>query len=207
MDEPHNLDAEQDGPAATVEDGTCGAKTQRGKGPACKRSPSKGAKRCRLHGGASPQVRAKAERDAHQAKLERDIQRALRRFDIQPVGDPLTALQQLAGEILAWKDILSSKVELLRGNWRYSTEYNEQIRGEVLLYERSLDRCVQALATIAKLNIEERLAAVTERQADQLEAALFDAFEIAGIPITDPDKREQVAVAFAENVIRLPQAG
>lgn len=184
----------------------CGALTRRGDGPPCRRAPAKGQKRCRLHGGASPQAIAKAERVAHQQKLERDIERALAKFDIQPVTDPLTALQLLAGEVLEWKRILLEKVSNLE-TWRYSTDFSEQIRGEILLYERAIDRAVNVLGTIARLNIEERLTAVTEAQAARLEGAMFDAFEIVGIPITDPELRERVLVAFADNVIRLPQAG
>lgn len=184
----------------------CGAKTRRGDGPPCRRRPAKYQKRCKLHGGAAPRALAKAEREAHQAKIEEDIQRAMRKLNIEPVTDPLSALQLLAGEVLEWKRILLEKVEQL-DTWRYSTDFSEQIRGEILLYERAIDRAVNVLATIARLNIDERLAAVTEAQAARLEGAMFEAFDIVGIPITDPDTRERVLVAFADNVIRLPQAG
>lgn len=205
--EPADLDAIQKRPYApyggyNLADGPrCGAKTRSdGK---CKRHPANGSKRCRFHGGNSPQVIAKHQREQHQQQVEKEIQKALLDLDIRPVENPLTALKLLAGEVIAWKDALLQKVQLL-DKLRYSTEFNEQIRGEVLLYERALDKCATVLATIARLNIDERLAAVEERQVKMLEDGLFAAFEAAGIPVTDPDLRETVAVAFGSQLIALP---
>lgn len=179
----------------------CGAKTK--SGGTCGKHPSKGSNRCKFHGGASPQVKARVEREEHQRKVEHDIQKAMKKLDITPVGDPLTALKNLAGEVLAWKDMLLEKVESLR-TLRYATEFNEQIRGEVLLYERAIERAVNVLATIARLNIDERLVAVTERQAKMLEDGLFAAFDEVGITISQPEMREAVAVAFGKHLSLLP---
>jgi hypothetical protein len=181
----------------TTDGERCGAKNRQGK--PCKRHPSHGTKRCHLHGGSSPQAIAKAARDKHQREVIEQVNKAIVKFDIEPVENPLTALKELAGEILKWKEILLDKVQLL-DKIRYSTEFNEQVRGEVLLYERAVDRAIQVLATIARLNIDERLAAVTESQAKMIEDALFSAFDAAGIPITEPDQREAVAVAFGRHL-------
>jgi hypothetical protein len=190
--------ASRNGGFNVVHDGPrCGAKTRTG--GECKKHPANGTKRCKFHGGATPAAIAKAEREAHMRDLEEQVGKAVRRLNIEPVEDPLTALKLLAGEVLEWKRALLEKIQLL-DNLRYSTEFNEQIRGEVLLYERSLDRCLNVLATIAKLNIDERLAAVTESQAKMLEDCLFAAFEAAGVPITDPDRREAVAVEFGRHL-------
>jgi hypothetical protein len=155
----------------------CGAKTRKG---TCGSSPMKGGKRCRMHGGASPQaLNAAARRVA-----EQQISASFSRVTIEPVANPLDALAQLAGEVVAWKNLLGTYVEKLTGQRtddygdsapgvRYQQEYGgEQIRGEVVLFERALDRCSQVLTAIAKLNIDDRLTAIGERQIDLLEAVL-----------------------------------
>ena len=62
---------------------------------------------------------------------------------------------------------------------RYAGMTGEQIRGEVQLFERAMDRCNTVLATYAKLNIDERLSRITEAQqfmvVQAIEAALSSA--------------------------------
>ena len=90
-----------------------------------------------------------------------------------PVTDPLAALSAIAGAVVAWKDMLAGKVNTLT-SLRYETEVGgEQLRAEVALWERALDRCGKFLVDIAKLNIEERMARVTEAQAEMAEKALM----------------------------------
>lgn len=151
---------------------------------------------CRFHGGASPHV----QRKARERRLENQVRNLFNRMEITPVDDPLTELSHLAGQVVAWKDHLAAMVDNLKSQYRYETEFNEAIRGEVALFERALDRCAQVLGLIAKLNIDERLAAITERQAKMLEDGLFAAFDAAGLGINDADQKEQVARAFARHL-------
>lgn len=80
------------------------------------------------------------------------------------VTDPLHALQELAGEVLAVKNYLHEQMEALRALTTYDVKGAEQIRAVFAAYERALDRSVSTLATIAKLNIDERLARISEEQ-------------------------------------------
>lgn len=145
----------------------CGAKTQVGGN--CIRFPVRGAKRCYRHGGGSPQ----AQKAAKRAVLAGKALIQLSRMDTsRPVTDPLTALSEVAGEIIRWKDLMALHVADLQNVSYSSAEAGEQIRGQVLLYERAMDRAVQVLAAIAKLNIDERLAAIDERQAALVERAV-----------------------------------
>lgn len=165
----------------------CGAKTKT-TGGTCRNFLEEEQLRCKLHGGASPQARLKqAER-----VLEKQVQHAIAGMDIRPVDNPLTALSQLAGEIIAWKDLLASHVALLKDNLRYSGEHAEQIRGEVTLYERGMDRAVAVLAKIAQLKIDERLAAITESQVQQMSRMLDGTLDVLGLDY------EQKRIAFAE---------
>lgn len=165
----------------------CGADTKT-TGRKCRNFLEEEQLRCKLHGGASPQARRKqAER-----VLEKQVQHAIEGMDIKPIENPLTALSQLAGEIIAWKDLLATHVALLKDNLRYSGEHAEQIRGEVTLYERGMDRAVAVLAKIAQLKIDERLAAITESQIQQMSRILEGTLDMLGLDY------EQKRAAFAE---------
>lgn len=173
----------------------CGAKTRQPGNPPCKLAPILGQKRCYRHGGQN----STTERRRAEVQTERKVQAAVGRLKITPVEDPLTELKKLAGEVVAWKNKLGELVAEL-SYLRYSTESAEQIRGEVALFERAMDRCTTVLATIAKLNIDERLAAISETQAKALQAALFAAFEEAGLGITHTDEKKRVAQAFGRHL-------
>lgn len=177
----------------------CSAKARNAPGGRCHGHPVKGAKRCRMHGGTSPRSQQKAARE----RVEADVRDLLATLDIGPVHDPLTALKALAGEVNAWKDAMRVKVEEL-STLDVSTEYGETARAVVQLYERAMDRAGEFLFKIARLNIDERLAAVTERQAKMIEDGFFDALDEIGIPATDMSTREKVAVAFARHLSVVP---
>jgi hypothetical protein len=178
-------------------EGRCGA-APRKNGPRtwpCKKYPMAGEKRCKLHGGKHSQ----GVRTRHKQELRDKVDKAIRQLKITPVEDPLTALKTLAGEVLAWKDEMSRHVHQLT-SIRYTGEAAEQIRGEVQLFEKALDRCTTVLATIAKLNIDDRLAAITERQAQVLTNGLFAAFDEAGFGIVDVEKKKAVAAIFGRHL-------
>jgi hypothetical protein len=153
---------------------------------------------CATHGGNAPQVRSKAA----ERVLEDQVNQAVAKLNIVPIGDPLTALNQLAGEIVAWKDTLREKASALGDALRYQSDIGtEQLRAELVLYERALDRAVSVLGVIAKLNIDERLAAIEERQAKMIEDGLFAAFEEAGLTIRDADMKERIATSFSRHLV------
>lgn len=156
--------------AARRDGGVCGIPAGRG-------TEHPGIGRCKLHGGSTPTHAAAAARQL----LERDARAALERLDVQPVGDPLRALQALAGEVLAWKDVLAGYVAELRALGYRGGMAGEQIRAEVVLYERAMDRATAVLVAIARLNIDERLARVTEAQRLLVVRAVEAGLSAAGI--------------------------
>jgi hypothetical protein len=147
----------------------CGAKKKQGEGN-CKRpagwgTDHAGSGQCKLHGGCMPNNRVSA--------IEEQAVRLLYKHNAGPVADPLEALQRLAGRALALEETIGKLVNDLR-SVRYSTETGgEQLRAEVAVLERAMDRCGKILVDIAKLNIEERMAKVTEAQAALAEKALL----------------------------------
>lgn len=101
-----------------------------------------------------------------------------------PVGNPLDELLMLAAEIREGKEILRALVSCLyeNGQIRYAhSKAGEQVRMEILLYERALERYAKILIDISKLKIEDRLAGIRQQTADMLERALDAALEESGV--------------------------
>lgn len=145
----------------------CSAHSKMQAGGQCQRLPMAGQKVCATHGGKAPQNLAAAET----RRTEEKIRKTLGQLVSTPVANPLAALQELAGEAQAWKELCAEHVASLE-RMRYGTEGGEAIRGEIILFERAIDRLGRLLVDIAKLNIDERLAKVSELQLDLIARAL-----------------------------------
>jgi len=148
---------------------------------------------CRYHGGAAPQAKAAAVR----RQVEVEARQVLAELGVSPVADPFEALLKLAGQVLAWQAATAALVNRLDGIRYQGANGAEQLRAEVALYERAMDRAVTVLSAIARLNIDERLVAVTERQADAVVSAINAALEAAGV---DGDQAEQARRAAARHL-------
>jgi len=133
-----------------------------------------------MHGGSAPQVKTAAAGRL----VEREARKAFGRLaDVSaPVTDPLTALAELAGHVNAWMKFLAGRISALESLSYDSGFAGEQIRGEIQLWERAMDRCNAVFGTAARLNIDERLAAITERQAEVVMAAIEAALDAAQVP-------------------------
>ena len=173
----------------------CGARKRGGDG-ICKRDAGagtdhKGFGNCSWHGGCSPNGRQSAE----EQRIESEARRRLYQHDARPVDNPLEALQLLAGRALALENQIGGLVNELEDQIRYTDEHDaEQLRAEVAGLERAMDRCGKILVDIAKLNIEERLARVTEKQAQMAMDALAAAMGEMGMsPEQQREARSRVA--------------
>lgn len=158
----------------------CGAKKRQGDGrckkPAGWGTPTPGRGRCRLHGGSTRTQR----KGADDAEIDERARAMLARMDVKPCDDPLRELQKLAGQVLAWKDAIGGMVNEL-DSIRYETEYGEQLRAEVALFERAMDRCERVLVAMARLNLDERLVRISEAQGKLLTEVVLGAFADVGL--------------------------
>jgi hypothetical protein len=177
----------------------CSAKARNSPGGVCHGWLVNGATRCRMHGGTTRQVKAKAVRK----NVEATMQNLVSAMDMGPVHDPLTALKELAGEVMAWKDAMRLQVESL-DELDHVSDYGESAKAVVQLFERAMDRAGDFLFKIARLNIDERLAAVTESQAKKIENAFFEALDEVGIPVLDIETRSKVSTAYARHLSVIP---
>ncbi|MFB6955456.1 hypothetical protein ACFCYB_00110 [Streptomyces sp. NPDC056309] len=155
---------------------------------------------CRYHGGATKKARTAAARRIAEEEVADATRRALAVLDVEPIDNPLTALSELAGQVVAWKDRLSFRVNALE-RIRYEDDKGaEQLRAEVALYERAMDRCINVLATIGRLKIDERLAAISEKQADLVITAIEAALAHAGITGEQAAQAKKVAARHLRSV-------
>lgn len=160
-----------------------------------------GGRVCRVHGGRSPQ----AKRRAAERVAEERARELMDKYTAAagPVQDPVTELLKVAGEIAAFKDFLGARVAELRAEeWRFTdAKGGEQLRAELALYERALDRTARVLVDINRLGLEERQARLAERQGALLVAVLnriFDRLELTAaqrtlIPVVVPEELYRAA--------------
>ena len=185
-----HLSAEQKAERAEVRR-TCTSKSAR-TGKPCRRAPMTGQLVCGTHGGNSPQAK-------HAAAIwnaSKEAQIVLAKLGaIAPVENALEALQQLAGEVLAWKDACATFVAALDPEqYRYGSQFDlEQIRGEVLIYQDAMKTAVETLTKLSRVQVDERLAAIEEAKANMIIEAFGRALGKAG-DISDDDR----AAAYAE---------
>lgn len=157
---------------------------------------------CKQHGGRLPGQ----ERHGQQALAQKRAEKALAALNTEApaVDNPLAALASLAGDAVRWKDILAAHVAEL-SSLRYSVEdedghRSEQIRGEVVLFERALVSLGRLLVAIARLNIDDRLARIDERLTDIVVRAVDEGLVTAGVR---PENMDQVRHAVGGALRRL----
>lgn len=155
----------------------------------CQRYPADGFTVCKWHGGGLPQVK----RRAAERLAEQNLKKQHAGMRIKPIENPLSELQKLAGEVVAWKQLLAEQVQNLQ-TMRYEGQGNvgEQLRAEVALFERSMDRCTTTLSAIAKLNIDERLVRIKEREADLFEQVMQRVFAKMGLTDDEQTSARQI---------------
>lgn len=158
----------------------CKARSKRS-GTHCKRNAIPGGTVCYWHGGAAPQVAAAAAVRVIEAEAREAVGRL--QLSTGPVDNPLLALQQVAGELLDVKNWIRGAVEELQASeLRTRGEKGaEQVRAELTAYMGMLTACVNALAQLGKLRIDERLAAIDEERKRMIIEALRAGLASAGV--------------------------
>lgn len=150
---------------------------------------------CRLHGGASPQAKAAAAVRLAEQKALTEIAR----LDVVPINNALEALQEHAAIVVAWRDDCAAMVSGLKDRIRFESSVRiEQLRSEVVLWERALDRATVALTALARCQVDDRLAAISARKAETLAAALAASLALAGM---EPEQAARVRGDFARRLV------
>ncbi|NUR02558.1 MAG: hypothetical protein HOY79_40300 [Streptomyces sp.] len=102
---------------------------------------------------------------AERVRVERAARQLLAELgEARPVTDPAGELQRVAGEIVAMKDAAARIVQGLSSMRYVGATGAEQLRAEVAVYERALDRAAKVLTDMVKLGLEARQVGLAEAQ-------------------------------------------
>lgn len=160
----------------------CGARKRQGEGT-CTRPAGWGTEHvgygtCKLHGGNMRNHRVSAELAIVEDKANVLFGELV---EVKPVDNPLDVYAGFAGRVVAWMDVLDQLVRRLSSPTVFSMMTGDQVRGEVELFERAMDRCNTVLSTYAKLNIDERLSRITVEQQQMVVEAIEAALAAANV--------------------------
>lgn len=164
-------------------------------GERCEKWPMRGSKVCSVHGGKAKQIKAAAARRLAAQKLEAEARAAIAFESRQGVTDPFEALSLLADEALAMKEALASRVNSLK-QVRYTAHGagTEQLRAEVALYERAMDRAAKFLDMLVRSGFEERRVKVSEQQGLLFASVIRSILVELGQDVTPGGPAAQVVV-------------
>ncbi len=120
-------------------------------GDPCRHLPMRGQTLCWVHGGKARQNRQAAERRQAAAAIEQDAAAILASEGLDSVDDPVREIGRLALEALALKKAAGARTNALGTGIRYKdSKGSEQLRSEVALYERAMDRSMRFLEVAAR---------------------------------------------------------
>jgi len=179
----------------------CKAHLADGSGDRCINSTMHGQLVCYNHGGANARARAAGARRVAEAEARELLNAVLE--DAPPmrsVGDVYEDLLSVAGVARTWRELLQKRVAQLE-EYGYNTERaGEQLRSDVALFERALDRSAKIGEAMARLNLDERRQALDERVAGQLAAAIRLILE--DLDLT-PEQQKRAAVVAPRRIREL----
>jgi hypothetical protein len=169
-------------------------------GRQCEKPAIAGADKCQVHGAGAPQVRAAAAARVAEERAEAEATKIVAKLaDSRAVANPLEELAKLAGEILAFKDVLRGKVDAL-------TELDpgaERNKALLAAYERALDRASGFLIAYGRLDIDSRLARIREQFADVIIAVIDEALRDTGLTEQAPEVRRAAGRALRTRAVRV----
>ena len=129
-----------------------------------------------MHGSKAPQAKAAAERRLSEAEAQQLVRRLLHDVAAPPVDDPLGELRAVVGRIGGAVDALGSQVNEL-GEIGYTDA--AQVRRLHVVVEAWKELTIEyrkSLTDMVRLGIEERVAALDERKAAIIFAAIERVF-------------------------------
>ncbi len=184
------------------------------KGKPCGRVPRTGHEVCGTHGGKAPQVVAAEQRREVEQKARMVLARRHATGEERPVVDPIGELARVAGEVVAFKDLLREQVAGLNGVLTYwqETEYGdpetetawtkagEEVRAIVAAYERAQERAAKVLADMVKIDLVGRIAEINLEQGRAVAGAVRSGLAEVDLP---REIREAVQAAIAGHLATL----
>lgn len=149
-------------------------KSKPGKGgQQCANWAREGLTKCKSHSQGYPGLRELGEKVMEERLLKHRLEELAEQYGLTgPIDNPLLAMQELSIEVVSFKDFLLEKVKELSELDYEDRKGAQDAKAIVQLYERALDRTTRLMGDMAKLKIDERLAAVSERQGELVATVL-----------------------------------
>lgn len=133
-------------------------------GGPCQRRAKEGATVCIMHGGGAPQVIRKAEERRLEAVAETAYRRLIDNPDAPPVIDALDALSRLAGRLEHAVSSVGDRLAELTSIGVQTAAGGEQLRAEVILWDKLLGHFRGALKDLVAAGFVERQTQLAEHQ-------------------------------------------
>lgn len=175
--------------------------------PCTKNETFPGSGACKFHGGLAPNTVFKSIRRATLSNVTK-INEVVEGQVIFP-DNPFDTLNQTLIETRQFKELVERKINEMgtdQESWRYQDKAgSEQLRSEIALYERALDRMIRAATALSKLNLEERFVKLSEQQAASMIYIINETFKRTGMT----DEQRELARNFVTEIIKemLTQTG
>lgn len=166
-------------------------------GEQCGRPPMRGGRVCASHGGKSPRVLAAAQRNLAEAEAIREVTRLSDARGPLSLSEVYREMLRTAGLAVAWRDVLEAKVSSLEDYAGVNGLGAEQVRADVALFERALDRTAKVLELIARLDLDSRLTNMGEDLGRQVVAMIRRA--VADVDFT-PEQEARFNAAIAREL-------
>lgn len=171
-------------------------------GEQCRQRPVRGGTVCRFHGGKAPQVQAAAEQRQQEAAAGQELAKLWVGLEqARAVTDPVDSMARLAGALEQFLDVVGAKVNALQ-NLEAGTSLS-QLRGEVVLWERTAAMLGRLLDAMARLGIAERAIELEQARVEVVVAAF-----VAGLGELDlvPSDADRALRAFLVGIGVSPDA-
>jgi hypothetical protein len=161
--------------------------TAKGTGERCKRRPIPGGTVCVKHGGGAPAVRAAAEQRQVEAAADALVAELWPGLaGMEPVKDPVDLLARTAAAIEHMADVMGARVNDLQGKVAGGRDLT-QLRAEVVLLDRLLDKLLKAGDGMARLGIAERHVQLEQQRVAMVTAAFRAAVGVLQLVPADRD--------------------
>lgn len=170
-------------------------------GNPCGGRPMRGQTVCYRHGGGSPQAKAAAQ----QREAERKAQEQLDRLwpgltDQTPITDPVDLLARTAGALEQMTETVGKRINQNSTAVAAGKDMT-QLRAEVVLLDRLLDKLLKASEGMARLGIAERHVELERARAELVTSAFRAALVVLGERVTLlPADRDLVLRAFLDGL-------
>jgi hypothetical protein len=171
-------------------------------GGPCGLWPLSGQRVCKLHGGHSKGARENAEQRLAEARADEAIAALWPGLaGVAPVKDPIDLLARTAAALEQMADQVGARVNQLNGKVA-TGESMSQLRAEVVLLDRVLDKVIRASDRLASLGIAEKQVELEQGRAEIVTQAF-----LAGLAVVQlvPADREAMLRAFLTGLGRGPE--